>query len=85
MERERSGGRIFLAVLGKKEDDDYVVNHWFQTSHFVAVLGRNGRRRGSRGGRTRPARPSYLVRQMQIYLVFIFGETNTNIFDIYTW
>ena len=68
----------------KKEDDD-VVNYWFQFSYLIvgAVLVRRGRKRGSRGGRTRPARPSYLVRQMQIYLILIPGETNTNTIGIH--
>ena len=30
LQRGRSGGRIFLAVLGKKEDDNCLVNRWFQ-------------------------------------------------------
>ena len=73
---------IVGAVLRKKEMIMLLIIG-FNNLIVGAVLGRRGRRKGSRGGRTRPARPSYLVRLMQIYLVFIPGQTNTNTFGIH--
>ena len=84
----KEDGRVveyFMQFLGRKRMLIMLLIVGFNYLIVGAVLGRRGRRKGSRGGRTRPARPSYLVRQIQILLVFIFSETITNIFDIFTW
>ena len=71
----------FLQFLGRKRMMIMLLIIGFNNLIVGAVLGRRGRKRGSRGGRTRPARPSFLVRQIHIYLTLILDETNTNTFD----
>ena len=65
----KEGGMVvdyFLQFSRKKRMMIMLLIIGFNNLIVGAVLGRNGRKRGSRGGRTRPARPSYLVRQIQI-------------------
>ena len=82
----KEDGRVveyFMQFLGRKRMMIMLLIVGFNNLIVGAVLGRRGRRKGSRGGRTRPARPSYLVRQMQIYLILIPGKTNTNTIGIH--
>ena len=82
----KEDGRVvefFMQFLGRKRMMIMLLIIGFNNLIVGAVLGRRGRRKGSRGGRTRPARPSYLVRQMQIYSRLIPGKTNTNTIGIH--